>query len=111
MMKSIRHSGYEWRTKGEVFGLPLVHIAFGRDQKTGKLLIAKGIAVGQFAAGVVAIGQFAIGLLFGLAQFALGMFAVAQFAVGVMFGLGQFAAGQTAIGQFAVGEYVFCQIV
>ncbi|MFA5338555.1 MAG: hypothetical protein WC317_00185 [Candidatus Omnitrophota bacterium] len=101
MIKDIWNIGYEWRSKTEIFGLPFVHIAFGKDRKTGKLLVAKGvIAIGQFAIGIIAIGQFAVGLIFGLAQFAVGIFAVAQFALGLIFGLGQFAAGMNAIGQF-----------
>ncbi|MDD4899509.1 MAG: hypothetical protein PHT31_01845 [Candidatus Omnitrophica bacterium] len=110
MIKEIWNSGYAWRSKTEVFGWPLVHIAIGRDRETGKFLVAKGIiAIGQFAIGIVAIGQFAVGLIFGLAQFAVGMFAVAQIAVGFVFGIGQFATGIIAIGQFVIGNYVFCQ--
>jgi len=110
MIKNIWNSGFEWRSKAEIFGLPLVHIAVGRNRETGRFLIAKGvIAIGQFAIGIVAIGQFAVGLLFGLAQFAAGSFAVAQFALGVYFGLGQFATGFTCIAQFGVGEHVLAQ--
>ena len=101
MIKDIWYSGYEWKSKAVILGLPLVHIALGRDQKTGRFLVARGVlAIGQFAVGIVAIGQFSIGLLFGLAQFAAGLFTVAQFAAGVIFGLGQFATGIIAIGQF-----------
>jgi len=111
MKKDIWNSGYEWRSSAEIFGLPLVHIAIGRNRETGKFLIAKGvIAIGQFAIGIIAMGQFAVGLLFGLAQFAVGIFAIGQFALGFVFGIGQFAAGMTAIGQFAVGKYALCQI-
>lgn len=111
IIENIWNSGYEWKSRVEIFGFPLVHIAVGRDRQTGKFLVAKGvIAIGQFAIGIVAIGQFAVGLLFALAQFAVGMFAVAQFAVGFVFGLGQFAIGMTAIGQFAVGRYALCQV-
>ncbi len=102
--------GYEWKTKAHILGLPLVHIALGRDRETGKLLIAKGvIAIGQFAIGVVAFGQFSVGILAGFGQFAAGLFAVAQFAVGILFGIGQFATGAAAIGQFAFGKYVLAQ--
>lgn len=102
MIKNILSGGYQWRSKTEFLGWPLVHIAFGRERETGKFLIARGIiAVGQFAVGVIAVGQFAIGLAFALAQFAVGTFAVAQFALGLVFGLGQFATGIVAIGQFS----------
>lgn len=108
---SLLNWGFEWKTKTAILGLPLVHIAIGRNRLTGKLLVAKGvIAVGQFAVGLIVIGQFGLGLLLGLGQFATGLFAVAQFALGVYFGLGQFATGFTCIAQFGVGEYVLAQI-
>jgi hypothetical protein len=59
MIKDIWNAGYEWRSKMEIFGLPFVHIAFGKDRKTRKPPAAKGvIAIGQLAAGMNAIGQF-----------------------------------------------------
>ncbi len=98
--------GYEWKSETELFGWPLVHVAFGWDLETGRLRVARGIiAIGQFGIGLVTIAQFGIGLIFGLGQFMLGGVVVAQFAVGIVFALGQFAAGTHAIGQFAVGRY------
>jgi hypothetical protein len=103
--------GFEWRSKKEIYGWPLVHIAFGRNKKTGRLLVAKGvIAIGQFAIGLITIAQFGIGILFGFGQFIGGIIAVGQFALGLYFGLGQFATGSIAIGQLAFGEYVRAQI-
>ncbi|MFC1712890.1 hypothetical protein ACFL6S_04430 [Candidatus Poribacteria bacterium] len=102
--------GYEWKSKTEIFGWPLIHIAVGRNKETGRLMMAKGIiAIGQFGIGVITIAQFGIGLLFGLGQFVGGIFAVGHFAFGIYFGLGQFATGITAIGQFAFGRYVRAQ--
>lgn len=99
--------GYEWRSKTEIYGWPLIHIAIGRNKETGGLLVAKGIiAIGQFGIGVITIAQFGIGALFGLGQFVGGIFAVGQFALGIYFGLGQFATGYIAIGQIAFGQYV-----
>ena len=99
--------GYEWKSKAELFGWPLIHIAVGRNKETGKLLVAKGIiAIGQFGIGVITIAQFGIGILFGLGQFVGGILAIGQFALGIYFGLGQFATGITAIGQIAFGMYV-----
>jgi hypothetical protein len=103
--------GFQWRTKAQIFGWPLIHIAAGRDKETGKWLVAKGIiAIGQFGIGFITIAQFGIGLLFGLGQFVGGIFCIGQFALGVYFGLGQFAAGITAVGQIAFGNYVRAQI-
>ncbi len=102
--------GFEWKSKTEILGWPLIHIAIGRNKETGKLMAAKGIiAIGQFGIGVITIAQFGIGILFGLGQFVGGIFAVGQFALGVYFGLGQFATGITAIGQIAFGRYIRAQ--
>ena len=99
--------GFEWKSKTKILGLPLIHIAIGRNKETGKLMAAKGIiAIGQFGIGVITIAQFGIGLLFGLGQFVGGILAIGQFALGVYFGLGQFATGVIAIGQMAFGMYV-----
>jgi hypothetical protein len=100
--------GYEYRSKATLFGLPLVHVAVGRDER-GKLRVAKGIiAIGQFGVGVITIAQFGVGALFGLGQFvaaplavgqfALGLVAIGQIAIGVLFGLGMVATGLKAIG-------------
>jgi hypothetical protein len=99
--------GYEWKSETTLLGWPLVHIAFGWDMKTGRLLVARGIiAIGQFAIGLFTIAQFGIGVLIGVGQFIGGAFVVGQFAFGLLFALGQFAVGYNAIGQFAVGRYV-----
>jgi len=102
--------GYEWKSKINIFGIPLIHIAFGRDKRTGKLLVAKGIiAIGQFGIGLITLAQFGIGFLFGFGQFIAGPLVIAQFALAYYFGLGQFATGITAIGQLAFGKYVCAQ--
>jgi ribosomal protein L37E len=101
--------GYEWKSESTFLGYPLVHIAFGKNEK-GRLRVAKGvIAIGQFAIGAVTIAQFGIGFLFGFGQVILGMTAIAQLAITILFGLGQFSVGYIAIGQFAIGYYVLAQ--
>ncbi len=103
--------GWQWKSETSLLGWPLVHIAIGFDQQTGKLLVAKGIiAIGWFAIGLITVAQFGVGLLFGFGQFIAGLVVIAQFAMGGLFGLGQFACGMVAIGQMALGEYVLCQI-
>jgi len=105
-----RYRGFQWRTEFEIMGFPLVHVAIGRDSRTGKLLVAKGIiAIGQFGIGVITIAQFGIGFLFGFGQGIIGFTAVAQAAITIYFAIGQLAIGQTAIGQLAIGEYVLGQ--
>jgi len=103
--------GFQWRTEAEIMGWPIVHVAIGRDEVTGKLLVARGlIAVGQFGVGLITVAQVGVGLLFGFGQFVVGFICIGQFALGALFGLGQFATGQTAIGQFALGEYIRAQV-
>ncbi len=102
-------TGYEWKSSRTCWGLPLVHIAFGRDDR-GKRRVAKGvIAIGRFAVGLVTVAQFGVGLVFGLGQFMVGGAVLAQFAGGYV-ALGQFAAGYAALGQFVLGYYGLGQI-
>ncbi len=110
-VRARRAWGFEWRSATEVLGIPLVHVAVGRDPRTGRLRVARGIiAVGQFAIGIVTVAQFGIGLLFGFGQCVLGFTAVGQVALGAYFGAGQIATGMTAIGQIAFGYYVLAQV-
>ncbi len=103
--------GYEYKSEAEIFGWPVIHVAFGKDAETGKIIVAKGIiAIGQFGVGLFTIAQIGLGLIFGLGQCVAGIVAVGQFALGIYFGLGQFATGLTAIGQFALGRYVLSQM-
>jgi hypothetical protein len=103
--------GWEWKSKIRIFGIPLIHIAFGRDKQTGKWLVAKGIiAIGQFGLGVITFAQFGFGLLFGFGQFLAAPVVIAQFALSYYFAIGQFAVGLTAIGQIAFGKYVRAQM-
>ncbi len=103
-------SGFEWKSSKTFYGYPLVHIAFGRDEKH-KLRVAKGIvAIGQFGVGLITFAQFGVGILFGLGQFILGASAIAQFAISILFGIGQFSTGFVAIGQISLGFYALCQV-
>jgi len=101
--------GFDWKSRARVFGIPLIHIAFGRDS-SGKPRVAKGfIAIGQFAIGGITVAQFGIGVIFGLGQFMIGLATLAQVAVGLLIGIGQIAAGVVTIGQFVVGIYGLAQ--
>ncbi len=97
--------GYEYKSDKRMLGMPLVHVAFGRDEH-GKLRVAKGIiAIGQFAKGGIAIGQFAAGAVFALGQFAVAPIAIGQFALGLL-ALGQFGVGILAgVGMLATGVW------
>ncbi len=101
--------GFEWKTKRCLFGLPLICVAFGRDE-TGRVRVAKGIvAVGQFAIGALAVGQIAFGFLFSLGQVAGGLLALGQLAVGLG-AAGQFALGYVAFGLVVAGVYAMGEL-
>jgi hypothetical protein len=101
--------GYEYKSSITIFGLPLVHIASGVDEQTGRPRIARGIiALGNIAVGVLAFGGIALGgLTFGgmsvglvcIGGMAVGGIALGGMAVGVLF-----AAGGMAVSLgYAVG--------
>ena len=99
--------GYEYRSKAELFGLPLLHIVVGPglNLATGKPRIAKGIiAIGNIAVGLIAMGGLAIGGL-SLGGLALGLFAFGGCALGAILAVGGLAVGLVAIGGAAVGYY------
>ena len=102
-------TGYEWKSQRKIFGIPLVHVAFGTNAN-GKARVAKGIiAIGQMGIGLITVAQFGIGVLFGVGQFMLGLTVLAQFAAGLLVGIGQFASGVIAIGQLVTGIYGLAQ--
>src|SRR3954471_6680344 len=56
--------GYEYRSKAQLFGLPLLHIASGVDLRTGKKRVAKGVlAIGDIAKGIFAFGGLSMGVV------------------------------------------------
>ena len=104
---------YEYKSERTLWGLPLVHIHFGRGfhQATGIIAIGTAalgiIAIGGFAAGVVAFGGLSAGIL-SLGGLSVGLlFAFGGIAVGaVAFGavaLGYLAWGAAAMGEYAIG--------
>jgi len=69
--------GFEYKSKMNYLGLPLLHISF-KYRPNRMPVPARGvIAIGQFACGVVTISQFGIGL-FSLSQFTLAGYAITQ---------------------------------
>ncbi len=98
-----RAFGTEFRSKTTLFGIPLLHIAFGLDPKTGRKRVAKGIvalgdvAIGAFACGGVALGGVAFGGL------SVGLVSLGGLALGLMLAVGGLAVGALAFGGLAVG--------
>jgi len=107
--------GYEYRSKTEVFGLPLVHIAMGVDLRTGKKRVAKGVlAIGDIARGVIALGGLATGVVaFGglsigvisIGGLAVGAASLGGFALALIFAYGGVALAPIAVGGLAIGYY------
>jgi hypothetical protein len=97
--------GFEYRSKTELFGLPLVHIVSGPsiDPTTGRLRVAKGIiAIGGISVGVISVGGFSVGLL-SFGGCAIGGIALGGLAVGLGAAAGGLAIGTIAIGGCAIG--------
>ena len=103
-------TGRDWKSRTTIWGIPLVHVAYGRDAR-GKLRVAKGIiAIGQFGFGLITLAQFGIGVLFGFGQFMLALTAIGQVAITPLCGIGQLATGYIALGQMAIGYYALGQL-
>ena len=116
----------EYKSKETLFGLPLLHVAYGRDPKTGGLRKARGIvaignratgllAFGAYARGLVAFGGIAVGgLAFGgigigvlsIAGLALGLVTFGGLSIWLLLAVGGLAVGVlNAAGGLAVGKF------
>jgi hypothetical protein len=92
---------FEYRSKEEINGWPLIHINVGTHPETGRARVAKGVvAIGNIAVGIVSIGAVAFGIVT-LAGFGLGIVSLAGFAIGIV------ALGAVALGyEVALGAIV-----
>ncbi|HEX2095182.1 MAG TPA: zinc ribbon domain-containing protein [Longimicrobiaceae bacterium] len=108
--------GYEYRSRWEIFGWPLLHVAQGVDPVTHRPRVARGviaignIAVGVFAAGGIAMGGVTLGgISLGLLAFggiAVGAVALGGMALGLYLAIGGMAASlQYAVGGLALAPY------
>jgi hypothetical protein len=95
---------YEFRSKEEISGWPLIHINIGTNPETGRPQVAKGVvAIGNIAFGVVSIGAVAFGLVT-LAAFGLGLVSLGAFAIGLV-ALGAVSLGyEIALGAAVLGQ-------
>ena len=95
-------ANFEYRSKKEINGWPLIHINLGTHPETGRPLVAKGVvAIGNIAIGVVSIGAAAFGVVT-VAAFGLGIVSLASQAIGIV------ALGALAMGyEHAIGVVVF----
>ncbi len=95
---------YEYRSKKEIKGLPLLHVNVGVG-----FYKAKGIfAIGNLASGIVSVGLLSLGVLsFGFLS--LGVFALSLLSLGFL-SFGVVAAGVVAFGAIAAGLAAFGSI-
>ena len=95
---------FEYRSKEEINGWPLIHINFGTNPVTGRAQVAKGvIAIGNFAIGIVSIGAVAFGVVT-LAGIGLGIVSLAGIAIGIV-ALGAIALGyEVALGSIVLSS-------
>lgn len=101
-----KSGGFQWKSRLGLFGIPLIHIAFGCDHR-GRIRVAKGfIAIGQFAVGGITICQFGVGVLFAIGQVTAGLISLGQLAVGLL-AAGQMVAGLYGVGQTGWGKYLW----
>lgn len=101
MKNLLKPINFEYRSKEEINGWPLIHINVGTKSETGRFPVAKGVvAIGNIAYGVVSIGVAAFGIVT-LAAFGLGVVSLASLAVGII------ALGAVSLGyEYALGAVV-----
>jgi predicted Ser/Thr protein kinase len=112
---SKRPQNIEYKSKRTLCGMPLLHVALGRDPATGKRRHARGffafgdLATGVFAFGGIARGLFACGgiavggIAFG--GMGLGLISFGGLAIALLLGIGGVAVGPLAMGGVALGWY------
>jgi hypothetical protein len=97
--------GFEWRSRAQWMGAPVVHIAFGNGAD-GRPRVAGGlIAIGQRARGGVAIGIIATGFV-AIGVVGLGIFSIGVVAIGAVAAAGVNALAPVAVGVVAAGYTV-----
>ena len=102
---------FEYKSKKELFGLPLVHINKRRGG-IAKGIIAIGtisigiISIGALPIGLISVGGLSIGLVFSIGGIAFGgLFGIGGVAISLLFAIGGFAISLfTALGGFALSN-------
>ena len=99
-------TNFEYRSKEEINGWPLIHINLGTHPETGRPLVAKGVvAIGNIASGIVSIGAVAFGVVT-VAGIGLGIVSLAGIAIGIV-ALGSIALGyEVALGAIVLSSKV-----
>jgi len=108
-----RWESFEYKSKRMVWGLPLVHVAHGRDPDTGRVREAHGFfAFGDRARGIFAFGGIARGwvacggLAFGgiaMGGIGVGLISISGLALALLFSMGGLSVGFMSLGGVALG--------
>ena len=99
-MKKNFNFSYEYKSKGRIGKVPLVHINVGKGQRTAKGIIA----IGNKAWGFISIGGIALGLL-SLGGLSLGVFSLAGISIGLLLAVGGIALGLVSLGGLSIGVF------
>lgn len=102
---------FEYKSKKEVKGMPLVHVNIGLGKYKAKGVLAIGtMAKGIFALGILAKGIFSLGIaslgIFSTGLASMGLLSMGSFSLGVM-AMGGIALGIVAFGGMAIGVVTF----
>jgi hypothetical protein len=95
---------FEIKSDKMVGSYPLIHVAMGYDQETGRRKVAKGaIAIGDLSIGLLSFGALSAGL-FSFGAFSLGILSIGAVTFSLLFSIGAVAISLlVAIGAVAIG--------
>jgi hypothetical protein len=104
IVNKLKNDFYEFKSKINIFGVPLLHIKVNRYGRLGRRpCVAKGIiAIGTTSIGVISIGAIPIGII-SLGGVALGIVSIGGGAIGLLLAVGGASIGSLAIGGVAIG--------
>lgn len=88
---------YEYKSKTEILGLPLVHIKL--HNKFGLRYNLKL----ERAKGIIAIGEVATGVLFGFGFISTGLISLGCLSLGLLLSFGAISIGGISLGGIAIG--------
>ncbi len=91
---------YEYKSKKELFGMPLIHINVGPGLKKARGIVA----IGNVSFGLLSIGGVSLGLI-SLGGLGLGLLSLAGLSIALLCGIGGIALAPVAIGGVAIGIF------
>lgn len=104
-----RYFEYNYQSRIRIYGVPLVHIHFGRRLKKAKGIIAIGniaiglVAIGGISLGLLSVGVISIALLLSIGMISIGLVSIGAIAIGFI-SVGAITLGMYCIGAIANGK-------